>query len=281
MAPDSPDLAKLKAELADKDTKALIDIGAKYYALANEFAEDHIRFADEYRVNPLVTISENHRRAVEAIAKDPKAGIYQRLAKRHLRNNPLHPYQRLMHEWLPTSEHSPLTPIFFSGMAIEKNVPNTDIHTLKFAPNPGKRLPVLNKKAKVEYRLPAAGKDRKTAEEKGKWLAGSLPLGGGPNSRFPLSPGLVLQARISFEVDDPGKYSEWFITCMAGGATDIRLNGVRIVEVSGIDRRARIIHLKKASAALFKAGENVLDVEVAPASGGAASLDIGLDALAR
>lgn len=278
--PYTPAYAKLKAKLADKDIKALIDIGARYYALSNEFAEDHIRFTDEYRLDPLVTISENHRRAVEAVAKNPKAGIYQDLARRHLQDNPLHPYQRLMHEWLPTSEYSPLTPVFFSGLAVEKDVPNTDIHTLKFAPNPGKRLPVLNKKVQVEYQLPEPGATVKGIRPRGKWLAGSLPLDPVSRPGSMLRPSPIMRARISFEVDDPGKYSEWFITCMAKGTADIRLNGVRIVEVSGIDRRARIIHLKPASAALFKAGTNVLEVQVKAASG-AASLDIGLDALAK
>jgi hypothetical protein len=47
----------------------------------------------------------------------------------------LHPYQRVLYEWLPTAEYSPLVPVILSGVATSKDVPNTDVNTLSFPPH--------------------------------------------------------------------------------------------------------------------------------------------------
>lgn len=300
MDSDTPGFSELRAALATQDAREQIEKGEAYYLAANTYAEDHIRFLDEYRISPFACISPNHRSRLQRLVEDQRAGIYRGMAKTFLEQNPLHPYQRIRHEWLPTSEYSPLTPIFNCAAAREKDVPNTDVETLSFSADPGERIPALNPEVEIQYLLYESDALRAEHERARKpveaswagleyegWQSGVLPIGtvkGKPADRSRILPrGHSSRVRIQFSIDDPMAYSEWFITCKATGTAEFYLNGTLILRMDPDSRSGyRIVHLKPASAALFQPGENILGVDVGVSDRRKTPfLDIGLDALAK
>lgn len=283
--------------LAKDESQQLVALGKEYYDLAFDYADDHVHFRDEYRVYPKVCVSRNLRDRMGAIAGNGEAGIYSKMAKSFLVRHPMHPFQRVSHEWLPISEHAPVRPIFKSAAAAEKQVSNVDVNTPRFAPDPGPVLEPLNENVEVTYTLVESQALRDHQVIAGQpvqptWAApggpdlekGSLPLGQ-PDRRVKdqgraLPPGMSLRAHITFTVDDPGRYRQWFLACKSGGVTDICLNGTRIMVLDDVNRWPLIAHLKEESAALFKKGVNRLSIGVEPPNDrSSAFLDIGLDAL--
>jgi len=274
-------LAAAKAALAKAGSAKRLEIGKRYHALARKVVRAEPRAF--MRFGPAIVIDPKSRKAMQAIADDPHAGVYAKLAAKQLADLP----GEQPESWitLVVSEHRAEE----RRRAIEANVPwqRPNRADMTAAEKTVCRYHPLGKPlATAPKGTPAGGAAptgwHKVGFDDAAWASSAGPVGSVEvcKGKLHTREGLF---RVTFNAADPTKYRRLRVDCLILKTGEVYLNGEKILSVGEGNAKTptqfRSYELKDTATQLLRKGPNVLAVKVTGAKD--CGFDIAIDALPK